>query len=92
VLRYAGANHAPQARLAQCVGLLAQATSQAAHAVLAARGEWVTNEKQLLTRAGLRDVDQLIAGADAADLGRLTDAVHVRCAAAVRAATTTPAD
>lgn len=27
---------------------------QAAHAALAARGEWVTNEKRLLERAGLR--------------------------------------
>jgi hypothetical protein len=34
----------------------------AAHAVLAARGEWVTNGKRLLERAGLRDVDGLIMG------------------------------
>lgn len=34
----------------------------AAHAVLAAGGEWVTNEKRLLERAGLRDVDEIIAG------------------------------
>ena len=33
-----------------------------AHAVLAARGEWVTNEKRILERAGLRDVDEIIAG------------------------------
>jgi hypothetical protein len=31
--------------------------------VLAARGEWITNEKTLLTRAGLRRVDDLIAAA-----------------------------
>ncbi len=35
---YARVNHAPHSRLAQCAGLVAQATSQAAHAVLAARG------------------------------------------------------
>lgn len=58
---YALANHAPYGRLAQCVGLLAQAASQSAHAVLAARGQWITNEKQLLTRAGLREVDHVIA-------------------------------
>ena len=34
-------------------------SGQSAHAVLAARGEWVTNEKTLLTRAGLREVDEL---------------------------------
>ena len=34
----------------------------AAHAVLAARGEWVTNEKRLLESAGLRDVDEIISG------------------------------
>lgn len=57
-------SHAPHGRLAECAGLVAQATAQAAHAVLAARGEWVTNEKRLLTRAGLRQVDQLMAGAE----------------------------
>ena len=50
-------------RLAQCAGLVAQATSYAAHAVLAARGQWVTNEKTSLTRAGLRQVDEFIAAA-----------------------------
>jgi len=58
---YAGAYHAPYGRLAQCAGLIAQATSQAAHAVVAARGEWVTNDKTLLTRAGLRQVDEFLA-------------------------------
>ena len=33
-----------------------------AHAVLAARGEWVTNDKTLLDRAGLRGVDEILAG------------------------------
>jgi hypothetical protein len=33
--------------------------------VLAARGEWVTNEKSLLARAGLRGVDGAVAGLDA---------------------------
>ncbi|SES19502.1 hypothetical protein SAMN05421870_111185 [Streptomyces qinglanensis] len=30
--------------------------------MLAARGEWITNEKRLLTRAGLRGFDALIGG------------------------------
>ena len=60
---YALVNHALHKRAAQCVGLVAVATSQAAHAVLAARGQWVTNEKQLLTRAGLRHVDGLVTHA-----------------------------
>jgi hypothetical protein len=30
--------------------------------VLAARGEWVTNEKRLLLRAGLRGMDAIISG------------------------------
>ncbi|MER5391250.1 nucleotidyltransferase domain-containing protein, partial [Saccharopolyspora sp. NPDC002686] len=34
--------------------------------VLAARGEWVTNEKRLLAKAGLRAVDEVIAGLRAA--------------------------
>jgi len=46
-----------------------------AHAVLAARGEWVTNEKRLLERAGLRDVDELITGLRA-DPSALEDAIE----------------
>jgi hypothetical protein len=30
--------------------------------VLAERGEWITNEKTLLDRAGLRGVDTILAG------------------------------
>lgn len=59
VFAYGGANYVPQGRLAQCAGLV-QAASQAAHAVLAARGEWVSNEKALLTGAGLQEVDQIV--------------------------------
>ena len=38
------------------------AAVQAGHGVLAERGEWVTNEKRLLERAGLRRVDDIVAG------------------------------
>jgi hypothetical protein len=63
--------------------LLAQAASQAAHAVLAARGEWVTNEKTLLTRAELRQVDQVIADAGPEHLPEVVDQVRVLCIAAL---------
>jgi hypothetical protein len=58
---YALANHAPYGRVTQCAGMVAQAASQAAHAVLASRGEWATNDKTLLSRAGLRQVDEFVA-------------------------------
>jgi hypothetical protein len=68
-------------RVTQCVGLVAQAASQAAHAVLAARGEWITNEKTLLTRAGLRQVDEFIAGAatEPAALLDIVDRTRAAC-------------
>jgi hypothetical protein len=86
---YARVYHAPYGRLAQCAGLIAQAASQAAHAVLAARGEWVTNDKTLLTQAGLRQVDEFLA-VGGPDPGLLRDAAErsrALCAEAVRAAT-----
>ena len=60
-LAYAAAHHADRGRRTEAAGALAVAATQAGHAVLAARGEWVTNEKRLLERAGLRDVDALVA-------------------------------
>jgi predicted nucleotidyltransferase len=85
---YARSYHAPQGRLTQCVGLVAQATSQAAHAVLAARGEWITNEKTLLTRAGLRQVDETIATAKPTPEALLDVVARARaaCSDAVRQA------
>jgi predicted nucleotidyltransferase len=82
---YARANHASHSRLAQCAGLVAQAASHAAHAVLAARGQWVTNEKTLLTRAGLRQVDEFIADAipDPAVLRDVVDRSHTLCSGAL---------
>jgi hypothetical protein len=85
---YARVTHARHGRLAQCTGLVAQATSQAAHAVLAARGEWVTNDKTLLTRADLRRVDHFVAAAhaDPEAARRLVDVSEEICATAVQAA------
>jgi predicted nucleotidyltransferase len=87
---YARTNHAPHGRLTQYAGLVAKATSCAAHAVLAARGQWVTNEKTLLTRAGLRHVDQFIAAArpDPGVMRDLVDRSRAVCSDAVRDAMT----
>ncbi|MFC9908371.1 nucleotidyltransferase domain-containing protein [Streptomyces sp. NPDC127197] len=59
-LAYAKAGHAPKGDLTQVAGAIALAAAQTAHAVLAARGEWVTNEKGLVERAGLQEVDVLV--------------------------------
>ncbi|MDF3301965.1 nucleotidyltransferase domain-containing protein [Streptomyces tropicalis] len=84
-LEYAEAYHAPGGRLTEVAGAVATAAMQAGHAVLAARGEWVTNEKRLLDRAGLREVDGVVAAlppsASADDLVRA-----VRAAGALLAA------
>jgi hypothetical protein len=85
---YAREYPARQGRLTQCAGLVAQAASQAAHAVLAARGEWITNEKTLLTRAGLRQVDEFIADArpDAEALSDIVDKSRTACVTALQGA------
>ncbi|PJJ73394.1 hypothetical protein CLV46_2981 [Diaminobutyricimonas aerilata] len=81
---YARAGFAAHGRLAQTLGMTAQATTCAAHAVMAAHGEWVTNEKTLLERAGLRDaVDERMR--DTADPVALVDDIRSLCAAAVEA-------
>lgn len=61
-LAYAKAGHAPRGALTQVAGAIALAATQAAHAVLAARGEWTTNDKGLIARAGLREADDIVAG------------------------------
>ncbi|MDH6583923.1 putative nucleotidyltransferase [Streptomyces sp. SAI-133] len=59
-LAYTEAHHAPAGRLTETAGALATAAVQMGHSVLAARGEWVTNEKRLLEQAGLRDADRVV--------------------------------
>jgi predicted nucleotidyltransferase len=61
-LTYAKANHAPAGRLTEVAGAIATAAVQAGHGVLAGWGEWVTNEKRLLERVGLRQVDDILKG------------------------------
>jgi hypothetical protein len=67
--------HAGHGRIAQCAGLLSEAACQTAHALLAHRGEWITNEKQMLTLAGLRAIDRVIADLHA-DVPSATTAVQ----------------
>jgi predicted nucleotidyltransferase len=72
-LDYGRGAYAARGKLAETAGTIAVAACQAAQAVLAATGQWVTNEKALLDRAGLRGVDRILAGL-APDPGRLTQA------------------
>lgn len=59
-LGYARTAYAPRGCALDCAGAAARACCETAHAILAARGEWVTNEKRLLDRAGLRGLDRLV--------------------------------
>lgn len=54
--------------------------------MLAARGQWVTNEKTLLTRAGLEAIDEILAAArpDPVVLREVVDRVRAACSAALR--------
>jgi predicted nucleotidyltransferase len=61
-LTYARAAQAARGHLADTAGAIATAACQGAHAVLAGRGEWVTNEKTLIDRAGLRGIDKILTG------------------------------
>jgi hypothetical protein len=61
-LDYAAAAYVRRGQVTETAGALATAALQTRHAVLAARGEWVTNEKRLLLRAGLRGMDAIISG------------------------------
>ncbi|WMD08079.1 nucleotidyltransferase domain-containing protein [Streptomyces sp. FXY-T5] len=61
-LAYARAGHAPKNAVTQVAGAIALAATQTAHAVLAGRGEWVTNERGLVARAGLVEVDAVVRG------------------------------
>ena len=61
-LGYARGAYAGRGRLTETAGAIALAFAQGAHATLAARGEWITNEKTLLDRAGFRRADEVLGG------------------------------
>ena len=73
-LDYARTAHAARGHLTDTCGAIAVALASTAHAVLAARGEWITNDKQLIDRAGLRHADAALAGLRA-DPGTLASAI-----------------
>ena len=73
-LGYARSAYAGRGRLTETAGAIALAFAQGAHATLAARGEWITNEKALLDRAGFRRADEVL-GALTADAGSLVAAI-----------------
>ena len=75
-LMFAGTN-AAAADAVCCAGMLAGAVPCSAHARLAERRVWALNEKLLVERAGLDDVQELLArpGATGAELGATVAAV-----------------
>ncbi|MGC3003060.1 nucleotidyltransferase domain-containing protein [Streptomyces sp. G35A] len=87
-LAYARSGHAPKGALTQVAGAIAVAATHTAHAVMAARGEWVTNEKGLIERAGLQEADALTGGLtrSADDLARAVAAAEELFGRAVRTA------
>lgn len=86
-IAYARSTYAAAGRVAGCAGGVARAACETAHAVMAARGHWVLNEKSLLDRAGLRGVDQALVDltGDPSGLIAAVDAAAARCEAAVGA-------
>lgn len=68
-LSYAERHYAPAGQITLCAGMLAVAAVEYSHAVLAGRGEWTTNEKRLLERAGLQGLDTAAAGLGSAGPG-----------------------
>jgi hypothetical protein len=74
-LGYARTAHAARGHVAGTAGTIAVAACQCAHAVLAERGQWVTNEKVLIDRAGLRGIDDVLTGLTA-EPGQLLGAVE----------------
>ena len=74
--------HAAASDSACCAGMLADAALSEAHARLAERSEWVLNEKRLVARAGLGDVQPLMGapGSTSAELTATVAAVAERLA------------
>ncbi|BDI21802.1 nucleotidyltransferase domain-containing protein [Herbiconiux sp. L3-i23] len=84
-LDYARKGHAPRGDVLRCLGSIALAATQYAHAILATRGRWVTNEKGMLAAAGLSGVDGVVAAArnDESSLVAAVDAAQRICRAAL---------
>jgi predicted nucleotidyltransferase len=69
--------HAAAGDATACAGMLADAVLSAGHARLAERHQWALNEKRLVERAGLTEVQPLLAepGATSAELAATVAAV-----------------
>lgn len=75
---YAEQGFAQKGLVFQAIGLATEAATCAAHAILAARGQWVTNEKRIFALAGLDGLSLMqVKGGDAAVSVR---AIRERCA------------
>ncbi len=85
---YARDNHARRAEATACVGLTAVAATSYAHAIHAARGEWVTNDKGLLRRAGLSDLDVALVSlnSDRDSLASFVESAQALCRTRLQAA------
>lgn len=69
----------------QTIGMAGEAAICAAHAILASRGQWVTNEKQILALTGLDDLDRITMdsgdpGAAVREIRRTSEATAGRLA------------
>jgi predicted nucleotidyltransferase len=60
-----------------CAGMLASAVLCAAHARLAARREWVLNEKGLVERAGLGEAQGVLAQPDGSSAERISELIGI---------------
>lgn len=87
-LAYGRGAYAERGNLTGTAGAIATAATQAAHAIMAARATWVTNEKRLLEVAGLRHIDDVLTGLDTepATLMAAVDAANQALDKAVTAA------
>jgi hypothetical protein len=85
---YSRTQHAAQGRVAQTIGLAVEAATCAAHAIMSAQSQWVTNEKGLLARAGLDRLDTVVRAAtpDGPGLQSTVDEIRALCAAVLSSA------
>ena len=72
---------ATNAMVPQALLITGEAAICAAHSILAARGEWVTNEKRILAKAGLGDLDRVVLRVD--DPVAMVRTVRERCEVAL---------
>jgi predicted nucleotidyltransferase len=78
---YAEQGFATKALEMQAIGTAAEAATCAAHAILAARGQWVTNEKRIFALAGLDPL--YVKLAKRSDAAASVRAIRQRCADAM---------